>query len=101
MSSLTKLVLQASVIFYNYTQERWEDLKAAVTSIQHQETPAVEIILLIDHNAELLEMAHTQFPDITLLENNAVGYLASILIIHFKHATISLLKPIEKGYLPE
>ncbi len=29
MSALTNLVLQASVIFYTYTPERWEDLKAA------------------------------------------------------------------------
>ena len=70
MSAMTKPGLQASVIICAYTQERWENLKAAVTSIHHQETPAGEIILVIDHNPELLEMARTQFPSITVLENH-------------------------------
>jgi GT2 family glycosyltransferase len=70
MSAMTNHALQASVIICAYTQERWENLKAAVTSIQYQETPAGEIILVIDHNAELLEMARTQFPSITVLENH-------------------------------
>jgi len=58
-----------SVIICAYTQERWEDLKGAVNSIQNQETPAGEIILVIDHNAELLEMARTQFPSMSVIEN--------------------------------
>ena len=62
--------LDISVIICAYTQERWENLKAAVTSIQCQETPAGEIILVIDHNAALLEMARTQFPNITVIENH-------------------------------
>ncbi len=70
MSARTNHVLQASVIICAYTQDRWEDLKAAVTSIQRQETSAGEIILVIDHNTELLEMARTQFPSINVLENH-------------------------------
>jgi GT2 family glycosyltransferase len=70
MSATTNHAIRASVIICAYTQERWEDLKAAVTSIQHQETSAGEIILVIDHNAELLEMARDQFPSITVLENH-------------------------------
>jgi len=69
MSAVTNPALQVSVIICAYTQERWEGLKAAVTSIQRQETPAGEIILVIDHNEELLEMARTQFPGINVLEN--------------------------------
>jgi glucosyl-dolichyl phosphate glucuronosyltransferase len=66
---MTDSVLQASVILCAYTQERWNDLIAAVDSIRHQKTPAGEIIVVIDHNPDLYKMALAQFPDIRILEN--------------------------------
>ena len=69
MSVLTGLVLQASVIICAYTEERWNDLIAAVDSIRQQNTPAGEIIVVIDHNDDLYKKALVQFPDIRVLEN--------------------------------
>ena len=60
---------QASVILCAYSQERWQDLVAAVDSIRRQTTPAGEIIVVIDHNRELYKMALAQFPDIRVVEN--------------------------------
>jgi glucosyl-dolichyl phosphate glucuronosyltransferase len=62
-------VLQASVIICAYTQDRWDGLVAAVDSIRQQKTPAGEIIVVIDHNPRLYEMALVQFPDVRVLEN--------------------------------
>ena len=62
-------VFQATVILCAYTQERWNDLVAAVNSIRRQKTPAGEIIVVIDHNPDLFKMALVQFPDIRVLEN--------------------------------
>jgi GT2 family glycosyltransferase len=70
MKLVTEPTLQASVIVCAYTQERWDGLVAAVGSIQHQETPAGELIVVIDHNPELLEKAQAQFPDIQVVENH-------------------------------
>lgn len=61
--------LQTSVIICAYTLERWENLKAAIASVKHQETPAGEIILVIDHNPALLEMARAQFTGLTVVES--------------------------------
>jgi glucosyl-dolichyl phosphate glucuronosyltransferase len=61
--------IQASVIICAYTLERWGDLKAAIASVQQQEIPAGEIILVIDHNPMLMKMAEIQFPDILVVEN--------------------------------
>jgi len=67
---------QASVILCAYTQERWNDLVAAVDSIRRQNTPAGEIIIVIDHNPDLYKMARAKFPDIRVLENKGLRGLS-------------------------
>jgi GT2 family glycosyltransferase len=43
-----------SVVICAYTQDRWEDILAAVDSVRRQSLPALETLLVVDHNAELL-----------------------------------------------
>jgi len=62
-------ILRASVIICAYTQERWNSLVAAVGSIRGQKTPAGEILIVIDYNPALYEMARVQFPDARVMEN--------------------------------
>ncbi len=58
-----------SVVICAYTDERWDDLIDAVTSIRTQSLPAREIIVVIDHNPGLLRRARASFDDATVLEN--------------------------------
>jgi hypothetical protein len=51
-------MIDASVIICAYTLDRWDDLKAAVQSVRSQVPPAREIIVVIDHNKQLLLDAH-------------------------------------------
>lgn len=51
-----------SVVICAFTDERWNDLKAAVEGVQRQSLPPCETIVVIDHNPELLEGARIQFP---------------------------------------
>ena len=44
-----------SVVICVYTEDRWEDILAAVDSVRRQSLPALEILLVVDHNAALLE----------------------------------------------
>ncbi len=46
-----------SVIICSYTQQRWEGLLEAVASVGVQTHPALETIVVIDHDAGLLERA--------------------------------------------
>jgi len=46
-----------SVVICAYTTRRWDDLRAAVASVTAQLLPADELLLVIDHNEELLEQA--------------------------------------------
>ncbi|MDQ2787897.1 MAG: glycosyltransferase [Chloroflexota bacterium] len=63
-----------SVIICAYTEERWEDIIAAVASLRAQTLPPREIILVSDHNDALLHHARTDLPGIIAIENrNARG----------------------------
>lgn len=59
-----------SVIICAYTEKRWEEMLAAIESIQRQSLPASEIILVIDHNPQLFERCKTHLPAITIIQNS-------------------------------
>ena len=61
--------LTISVVLCAYTEERWEDLEAAMNSLQHQTLPPEEILLVIDHHAGLYAHARERFPFIRVIEN--------------------------------
>jgi GT2 family glycosyltransferase len=66
---MIQIVYDISVIICAYTEQRWHDLTAAVTSAQQQSIPAREIIVVIDHNPALLQRAREQLRDVTVIEN--------------------------------
>ncbi|MEU0370989.1 glycosyltransferase family 2 protein [Streptomyces sp. NPDC006283] len=43
-----------SVVICAYTEDRWEDILAAVDSVRHQSLPPLETLLVVDHNPALL-----------------------------------------------
>jgi GT2 family glycosyltransferase len=53
--------LRLSVIICAYTLDRWDQLVEAVGSVHTQSTPAAEVIVVVDHNDELLERATRTF----------------------------------------
>ena len=60
---------QISVVICAYTEERWDELLAAVESVQKQTLPPLEIIAVIDHNHALYQRAYTTLKNITVIEN--------------------------------
>ncbi|WP_262386890.1 glycosyltransferase family 2 protein [Streptomyces sp. TRM49041] len=44
-----------SVVICVYTEDRWDDILAAVDSVRRQSRPALETLLVVDHNPALLE----------------------------------------------
>jgi glycosyltransferase involved in cell wall biosynthesis len=61
-----------SVVICAYTEQRWDDLLAAVDSVCQQTIPAQEIIVVIDHNPTLLHRTHealSHITNITVVEN--------------------------------
>jgi len=62
--------LDVSVIICTYTEKRWDNLVAAVESVQQQSMPPHEIIVVVDNNAPLLERVRGQMPGIIAIENS-------------------------------
>jgi glycosyltransferase involved in cell wall biosynthesis len=56
-----------SVVIATFSMKRWDDLRAAVASVQAQTVPVLETIVVIDHHPELLTKARNELPDVTVL----------------------------------
>lgn len=54
-----------TVVICVYTQDRWEDILAAVSSVRAQNRPALETLLVVDHNPALLERLRQEYKDST------------------------------------
>lgn len=62
--------LTLSVVICAYTFDRWDDTLAAVESVQRQTTPAREVVVVVDHNPELLDRLRDALPDVTVVANS-------------------------------
>lgn len=58
-----------SVIIPTYTRARWDWLQEAVASVRAQTVPALETIVVVDHNPELLQEISREFPDVIAVPN--------------------------------
>lgn len=65
-----------SVIICAYTINRWTQLKAAVESVKQQDQCPDEIILIVDHNSELLDMARREFAGIVVIASEGAPGLS-------------------------
>jgi GT2 family glycosyltransferase len=61
--------LDVSVIICTYADARWEDLRAAVASMQDQTRPPREIIVVVDHNPGLFARVQAELPGVVALQN--------------------------------
>jgi GT2 family glycosyltransferase len=62
----------ASVVIACHTMLRWPLLTHAIESVRSQTARPHEIVVVVDHNAELLARLAAQFPDVTVLPNSSV-----------------------------
>jgi glucosyl-dolichyl phosphate glucuronosyltransferase len=58
-----------SVVICAYTDRRFDDVLAAVASVRAQSVPALEILLVVDHNPPLLARLAGALTDVTATEN--------------------------------
>ncbi|MET7776443.1 glycosyltransferase family 2 protein [Streptomyces mirabilis] len=52
-----------SVVICVYTEDRWQDILAAVSSVRAQSLPALETLLVVDHNAILLDRLSREYKE--------------------------------------
>ncbi|MEV7073462.1 glycosyltransferase family 2 protein [Streptomyces sp. NPDC093990] len=53
-----------SVVICVYTEDRWEDILAAVASVRTQSYPALETLLVVDHNPALLDRLAKEYKEV-------------------------------------
>ncbi|HEY1969870.1 MAG TPA: glycosyltransferase family 2 protein [Pseudonocardia sp.] len=58
-----------SVVICAYTEDRWDDVLAAVASVRTQSVEPHEIILVVDHNPSLYARLKSALPDVNVVEN--------------------------------
>jgi glucosyl-dolichyl phosphate glucuronosyltransferase len=62
--------LDVSVVICAYAQRRWVQTRAAVESVLSQEPRPAQVLLVIDHNADLAAQARRSLPGVTVLESH-------------------------------
>jgi GT2 family glycosyltransferase len=61
--------LRFSVVICAYTEDRLQQIHAAINSVRAQREPAAEVILVIDNNPTLYKRLITELPDVRTVEN--------------------------------
>jgi glycosyltransferase involved in cell wall biosynthesis len=67
--------LDVAVIVCTYDAARWRDLEATMASLTAQSRRPAEVVLVVDHNPELLERARAGFPFARVVPNTGRGGL--------------------------
>lgn len=60
----------ASVVICSYTMERWDLLLKVIGSVQAQTYPAQQIVVVVDHNADLYKRLIDTVRDAVIVENS-------------------------------
>jgi hypothetical protein len=58
-----------SVVIAAYSSDRWTQLRDAVAAVGAQHRPALETIVVVDHNPELLDRAKRELTDAVVVPN--------------------------------
>ncbi len=69
MGQISRARLDVSVIICTYASERWDDLAASVDSVRRQSVLPHEIIVVVDHNPDLLARARRSLCAAVIVEN--------------------------------
>ena len=62
-------VPDASVVICCYTEARWNDLLAAIDSVQRQRTVPSELVVVVDDNQSLFRRLRSEMPSALVVEN--------------------------------
>jgi glucosyl-dolichyl phosphate glucuronosyltransferase len=65
-----------SVVICVYTEQRWDQIAAAIQSVRAQSLPCAEIIVVVDYNKALYERLLVSAPDVIVIENTATKGLS-------------------------
>jgi glucosyl-dolichyl phosphate glucuronosyltransferase len=88
MAEGSTAVADVSVVICAYDDRRWEALVAAVDSLRAQTHPVAEIILVIDHNSQLMTRAGSEIHGVVVVPNAHEQGLSGARNTGFETATM-------------
>lgn len=65
-----------SVVVSTYDEKRWDELEACLRSLDEQTAPPLEVLVIVDHNPQLLERVASSFPEVAAVANQRARGLA-------------------------
>src|SRR5690348_16834254 len=93
--------VDVSVVVATYNSERRDELDACVSALAHQTVAPVEVIVVVDHNPELLESARQTFTDALVIENRHSRGLAGARNTGIDAARGSIVAFVDDDARPE
>jgi GT2 family glycosyltransferase len=93
--------LSASIIVCAYTEQRWNELVNAMQSLSEQSPAPTEIILVIDHNPQLEQLAKQAFPQAQVIPNRESRGLSGARNSGVKAAQGEILVFMDEDARPE
>jgi GT2 family glycosyltransferase len=67
---------RVSVVVCTYTEQRWDDLVAAVASVRAQRVPGLEVVVAVDHEPALESRVRRELPGVVLAVNRGTRGLS-------------------------
>jgi glucosyl-dolichyl phosphate glucuronosyltransferase len=68
--------LAVTVVICAYTMKRWEQTRLAIASVQRQDPGPAQLLMVVDHNADLAERARHELTGVTVVESEGVRGLS-------------------------
>lgn len=93
--------MSVSVIICAYSMKRLDRLEAAIRSALEQDAAGVEVIVVIDHNPELMSLVARRFPGVTVLANQGERGLSDARNTGVARATQEIVAFLDDDALAE
>jgi hypothetical protein len=93
-----------TVVICVYTEQRWDDSLAAIASVRSQHPVPQQILVVVDHNPELLGRLSAHFAhdlDVTVVENTAARGLSGGKNTGVAHATADVVAFLDDDAVAE
>ena len=92
--------VRVSVIVCVYTLQRWSDIVEGVAALGRQTRAPEEVLVVVDHNEELAELARTQLDGVRVVANDGARGLSGARNTGVRAATGDVLLFLDDDALP-